>query len=210
MRVISGAFSSIVNFTVTQFLCYAQELSIPNRIKTERETNVSIACTISLRLPKHHKQISRVIISPISSTTSPWTKAKIKRAVPSAFDLLCSFGLYNALKKREVHEFRKLNNFILNKMASTSKTVVKSSLSEISTDFESKADLISDDLVDLERMGRNSEDESDVYGIDNVSENSFHSVHIRMYNSQVMIEYKKVEYTMKKNNDFSLFDHLNH
>ena len=112
---------------------------------------------------------------------SSFTKTNINRIVSSfddAFDFLNNGGVHNSVEKRGVHKFRSLNNFILNKMNLISRTVIKSSLSETLSDSKFENDLISDDSMDLEYVGRHSEDESDVYGIDDVSENSLRIVDV--------------------------------
>ena len=60
---MSGAFSSIVNFNVSQFLRRAQKLLILNRIKNESDNYISNANRTPPRFPKHRKQISTAIAS---------------------------------------------------------------------------------------------------------------------------------------------------
>ena len=181
-RATSGAFSSIVNFNVSQFLRRAQKLSILNRIKSESENDISTANRTSLHFPKHRKQMSRAIASSFSSTRSPLTKSEIKRIVSAAFDdafeLLGKIDVHNSLRKIKIHTFRDLNNFVLSKMNSILKTADKSSLTDTSSDSESEDEFISDGSVDLEHIGRDSDDESDDYSVDDVSASSFHGVRV--------------------------------
>jgi hypothetical protein len=76
-RSMSGASSSIVNFSVTQFLRRAQKLSVLNRIKSEGETNSSCDTT-SLRFPKHHKQTSKATVATNPSKTVALTTDEVK------------------------------------------------------------------------------------------------------------------------------------
>ena len=114
-RAMSGAFSSIVNFSVTQFLRRAQKLSVLNRIKGDGEINPS-RDTSSLCFPKHHKQTSKLTAATDPSNTSALTKDEIKRIVSATFDdaleLFVDLRIHAVLKKRKIHTLRDLNRFI--------------------------------------------------------------------------------------------------
>ena len=56
-RSMSGTFSSIVNFSVQEFLNRAQKLSLLHTIKTESEFDPT---NNALIFPKHYKQIEAI------------------------------------------------------------------------------------------------------------------------------------------------------
>ncbi|CAF2060439.1 unnamed protein product [Rotaria magnacalcarata] len=119
--------------------------------------------------------MSKAIASSTSSITSSLTKVEIERIVASVFDeafkLLGKIDVHNSLKKKKIHTFRNLNNFVLNKMSTKSKTVDWSSLTEVSSDSDSESEsesvgkLTSDNSMDIKHVGKDSDDESDVYSV---------------------------------------------
>ncbi|CAM4797064.1 unnamed protein product [Rotaria magnacalcarata] len=159
----------------TSVFTSCSKTTILNRIKSENEINISTIKTPPLRFPKQHKQMSKAIASSTSSITSSLTKVEIERIVASVFDeafkLLGKIDVHNSLKKKKIHTFRNLNNFVLNKMSTKSKTVDWSSLTEVSSDSESESEsesvgkLTSDNSMDIKHVGKDSDDESDVYSV---------------------------------------------
>ena len=63
-------------------------------------------------------------------------------------------------------------------MNSILNTADKSSLTDTSSDSKSEDEFISDGSVDLEHIGRDSDDESDDYSVDDVSASCFHGVRV--------------------------------
>lgn len=76
-RAMSGAFSSIVNFSVIQFLNRAQKLSILHAIKSESEVNSSAIDATPLHFPKHRKEANKSASSTAISITCPLRKNDI-------------------------------------------------------------------------------------------------------------------------------------
>jgi hypothetical protein len=60
---MSGAFSSMVNFSVMQFLNRTQKLSVLHGIKSESENNSSAIDSTHLLFPKHHEEASKSALS---------------------------------------------------------------------------------------------------------------------------------------------------
>ena len=189
-RGMSGAFSSVVNFPVAQFLRRAEKLSVLNRIKSGSETNISVEKTTSLQFPRHHKQSSQSVSSPSASappSASVITKAEIERVVSSAFDdalqSLSRIGILSLLRKKKIHTFRSLNNFILERMNSVPKTVDRSSFTDASADSDSESDgsSSSSNTIDHRSVTEDEdeeEEESQAYHLRDVSESSLHGVRI--------------------------------
>lgn len=104
---MSGSFSSIVNFSVSQFLHRAQKLSVLNRIKSENVSNSSTTDNVFSRFPNHHKQTNKSESTSATLVTSSMNRDEIQRAVASAvddvFELFGEFGVHDLLKKKNTH-----------------------------------------------------------------------------------------------------------
>lgn len=72
-RSISGAFSSVVNFSVNEFVHRASKLSVLQDIKCASELNLN-----NLTFPKHHKSWRQTNQSSFTSTISPITEKIIE------------------------------------------------------------------------------------------------------------------------------------
>ena len=173
-RSMSGAFSSIVNFSVTEFLRRAQKLSVLNRIRSESETYSSSANALQLRFVKYHKQMTNARSSSAASITSSITKNEIQKIVSSAFDdafqLIGEFGVHALMKKKKIHTFWALNRFVSNKLNSLSKTVDTSSMTTTSSESDTDTEYEDDDndnkvydAMDEENLSEDSDDESSAY-----------------------------------------------
>jgi len=62
-RAMSGAFSSMVNFSVVQFLNRTQKLSVLYAIESESENNSWPIDSTPLLFPKHHEEGSKSALS---------------------------------------------------------------------------------------------------------------------------------------------------
>ena len=158
-RAMTGIFSSIVNFSVAEFLRRAQKLAILTRIKSENEINTSNSTR--LHFPKHHKHVTQPTPSSTSSTILSLTTEDIERIVSFAFHdalvLLREIDVFDSLKRKKIHTFRSLNNFVFKKMDVMSRTVDRSSLSNTSSDSESE----SDETVNVDKSFDREGDEED-------------------------------------------------
>jgi hypothetical protein len=104
-RSISGAFSSIVNFTVEQFLKRAGKFAVLTEIESKSESG-QLKCP--LQFPKHHKrrrEITAAENSSFNSSINLLTNENIKktlcRAFDDAYDLLSKLDVNIALKKKK-------------------------------------------------------------------------------------------------------------
>ena len=94
-RAMSGTFSSIVNFSIQEFLNRAQKLSLLHAIKTESEFDPT---NTTLIFPKHYKQRNEVkqsvTIIPNNDTLNVETITKVAcEAFNDAADLLFRFNI---------------------------------------------------------------------------------------------------------------------
>ncbi|CAF2059171.1 unnamed protein product, partial [Rotaria magnacalcarata] len=104
-RSMSGAFSSIVNFTIEQFLKRAGKRSVLTEIENQSESG-QLKCP--LKFPKHHKrQRKRTILKKqiAGSSMNHLTIDNIQKAVYRAFDdaynLLSTVDINSALRKKK-------------------------------------------------------------------------------------------------------------
>ncbi|CAM4835067.1 unnamed protein product [Rotaria magnacalcarata] len=102
-RSMSGAFSSIVNFTIEQFLKRAGKLSVLTEIENQSESG-QLKCP--LKFPKHHKrQRKRTILkkqiagSSMNHLTIDNIQKAIYRAFDDAYNLLSTVDINSALRE---------------------------------------------------------------------------------------------------------------
>jgi hypothetical protein len=105
---MSGAFSSIVNFTIEQFLKRAGKLSVLTEIENQSETG-QLKC--SLKFPKHHKRrLKQTILkkqtagTSISLFTIDNIRKTVYRAFDDAYNLLFTVDVNSTLEKRKIEE----------------------------------------------------------------------------------------------------------
>ncbi|CAF4170964.1 unnamed protein product [Rotaria sp. Silwood2] len=131
-RSMSGTFSSVVNFSVQEFLNRAQKLSVLHKIKAESEF-CSNDCT--LRFPKHHKQGKRLktsihTIPDSHSLNIEMIATIVSRAFTDAADLLFSFQIKKNLDEKNITNMDQLNNCIQKVLRTRTNTMDFSELFE--------------------------------------------------------------------------------
>ncbi|CAF2204898.1 unnamed protein product [Rotaria magnacalcarata] len=104
-RSMSGAFSSVVNFTTDQFLKRAGKLSVLTDLENQNESG-QLDCP--LQLPKHHKRRRKVAASKKSASnitiglpTNDTIKKTIHQAFNDAYKLLSELDINIALEKKK-------------------------------------------------------------------------------------------------------------
>lgn len=179
---MSGAFSSIVNFSVTDFLRRVQKLSVLNRIKSENEIQKPHSST--LKFPSHHKQFNPTFsASSTPLTTLSLASCDIEKIVSLAFhgalDLMSKVNAVSLLKRKKLHTFRSLNNFVFMKMKTLSKTFDPSNLTDVSSDTKSEPDETSslDHSSELESEDEANDEPSEIHHL-YVAENSIRGVRV--------------------------------
>ncbi|CAF3965319.1 unnamed protein product, partial [Rotaria sp. Silwood1] len=176
-RAMSGAFSSIVNFSVMQFLNRAQKLSILHAIKSESEVNSSVVNSASLVFPKYRKESSKLTSSATVSTTCLLTKNDIQRIVSSAFhdvfELLSTLDVDNALKENNIHTLKNLSSFILNEMNAMTNTIDDSTPEDTESDSESDAIFDYHDSINEEGNETDNDYDSTIYELNDVTGDIF-------------------------------------
>ncbi|CAF3588966.1 unnamed protein product [Rotaria socialis] len=115
-RSMSGAFSSVLNFTTNQFLKRAGKLSILTKLENKSESDQS---DYSLKFLKHHKRRRKAIS--LNNLTSSidinlLTYNQIKTTIHQAFDdtykTLSKVDINAALENKKITTINKVSSFI--------------------------------------------------------------------------------------------------
>ncbi|CAF1150946.1 unnamed protein product [Rotaria magnacalcarata] len=80
-RSMSGTFSSVVNFSVTEFLRRAEKLSVLQTIKSEVESNPDFP----FHFPSHHKQVKLQNFTSTAKISNSLSTKEIERIVQHEF-----------------------------------------------------------------------------------------------------------------------------
>jgi hypothetical protein len=151
-RSMSGAFSSVVNFSVNEFLHRASKLSVLQDIKCASELNLN-----NLIFPKHHKLWRRTSPSFFTSTTSSITEKIIEDTVFSAYieasQILtdCNLSILNPFDK--MISFDEVNRLAFQKLARSKQKMSNTQSFQWSNDNQESDD---DDDGENESDGSNN------------------------------------------------------
>lgn len=163
---MSRAFSSVVNFTVKQFLKRAKKLSVLNELENQSEFNSSESV---LKFPKHHKRnrraatnIGSTLDTHIDNLSNVNIEMIICRAFDDAYALLSNLGIDNDLRKMKMHTMPKVNAFVRNQFNKQFRTITSNSVETYSSDEEFDEEEESDsDFTSHPSRDSSSEDELD-------------------------------------------------
>lgn len=115
-RSMSGAFSSVVNFTTEQFLKRVGKLSVLAEIESKSESG-HLDCP--LQFPKHHKRRRKDSTSKkpienfsINHLTHDNIKATILQAFDDAYHLLSELNVNNVLEKAKKTTIKQVSSFV--------------------------------------------------------------------------------------------------
>ena len=140
-RSMSGAFSSVVNFTTDQFLKRASKLSVLTDLENRSDSD-HLQC--SLQFPKHHKRrrkndIKKTVSagSSLDQLTNDNIEQAVSRAFNDAFDLLSGLGITASLRKRKMHTMHAVNSFARSQFEKKFKKVSYDDSQSYSSDDES-------------------------------------------------------------------------
>ncbi|CAM4835706.1 unnamed protein product [Rotaria magnacalcarata] len=148
-RAMSGPFSSIVNFTVHQFLQRVKKLSFLNSIRCQANHSNANDSNNKFLFPRHHKQSRTIDSKQISSITSTsiveLTVEALENAILQAYSyasrLVCHVNMYEQHQILSLRKMSKLASFQLQK----SRIVDYSHLNQHDPDFDSDSDDSSDE-----------------------------------------------------------------
>ncbi len=129
-RSMSGPFSSVVNFSVNEFLQRVEKLAVLQSIRCSSEYNKN-----NLIFPKHHKQSQQTFSTPLTSTiTTPITENLLEEIAFSAYiqasQILsgCRFSILDP--NRKMITFDEVNRLAYEKLSRSKYTISKKKSSQ--------------------------------------------------------------------------------
>ena len=180
-RSMSGSFSSIVNFTIEQFLKRAGKLSVLTEIQNLSEMG-KLKC--SLEFPKHHKRRrkeailkGKIATSSGSSLTIEAIQGAIHRAFDDAYDLLSQANINIVLEKAKKNTMFEVSEFVRTQFHQKFKRVSYDEGEKLSPDdeYDDEHRINSSENVEGEDA---SEDEEDLCSISASGKTQFHGMRV--------------------------------
>ena len=143
-RAMSGPFSSIVNFTVHQFLQRVKKISFLNSMKSQTSNSNTNNSNNQFLFPRHHKQSravdSKQTLSLASVPTVELTFEAIENTILQAYShashLVCNVNMYQSHQILSLTKMSKLASLQLQK----SRIVDYSNFNKHDPDFDSDSD----------------------------------------------------------------------
>jgi hypothetical protein len=120
-RSLSGAYSTIVNFTTHDFLRRAAKLSLLNQIKCNELTNQSGGRILFPVHHKHKKDNDLFTIQNLDDVDYIDVEQTILESYDAAVKLIEKFGITILLEKHQIYKLDQLSKFIFNELKSKSK-----------------------------------------------------------------------------------------
>ena len=200
-RSMSGPFSSIVNFTVHQFLQPAKKLSYLHSIKCQANINNPNDSNNGFLFARHHKQsktvdskqISSLASSSITTLTVEAIENTILQAYSHASRLVCDVNMFQQHQISSLKKMSKLASLQLEK----SRIVDYSRLNEHDPDFDSD----SDDSIceeDEDTAENDTDNEGSINGDDDEEYLSDHLFNVSSTNFQGMRVFDSINPTLTK------------
>ncbi|CAF1042870.1 unnamed protein product [Adineta steineri] len=183
-RSMSGAFSSVVNFTTDQFLKRAGKLSVLTDLESKSESG-QLDCP--LQFPKHHKRRrKRLALKKIASSASGddhLSNANIKNIISRAFDdaynLLAKLGVNIVLEKKKMNSIGGVSSFVRTQFENKFKKISYDDSQTYSSDEESSEYLKSNvDLSPRSDDHCSSEDDDYIPSLSANGKQQFHGMRI--------------------------------
>ncbi|CAF2102292.1 unnamed protein product [Rotaria magnacalcarata] len=181
-RSLSGAFSSITNFSVKSFMKRCEKISIVNSIKSRgRQTG-----QYSFQFPQHHKNDKEAYdysinnIKELNLTENDIEKI-INRAFESAKHYVAMVNMTQLLKSKNIYSLPELSQFIKTILSKSSSKIVDYTEDDDSN-YDSDDDEFEDNddglaaFDDEDQMLSNTFDEDEEEEEDNITANYFSNV----------------------------------
>ncbi|CAF1921905.1 unnamed protein product [Rotaria magnacalcarata] len=181
-RSLSGAFSSITNFSVKSFMKRCEKISIVNSIKSRG----SQTGQYSFQFPQHHKNDKEAYdysinnIKELNLTENDIEKI-INRAFESAKHYVAMVNMTQLLKSKNIYSLPELSQFIKTILSKSSSKIVDYTEDDDSN-YDSDDDEFEDDddglaaFDDEDQMLSNTFDEDEEEEEDNITANYFSNV----------------------------------
>ena len=121
-RSLSGAYSTIINFTVYDFLRRARKLAILNKIKCNELTSQTDQNILFPLHQKHKIDSDLFSVSNLDDVDNLDVEQIIFESYDIAIKLTENLGISRLLKKHRIYELEQLSKFVFSELNSTSKT----------------------------------------------------------------------------------------
>ncbi|CAF1513074.1 unnamed protein product [Rotaria sp. Silwood1] len=167
-RSLSGVYSTIVNFTIHDFLRRAAKLSLLNQIKCNESTNQSGE---RISFPIHHKHKADndlSIIQNLDDVDYLDIEQVILESYEASIELIENLGIATLLINHQIYKLEKLSKFMFNEL--NSKSRVSDSLTgtiNVDDDMNSESDDCEYENSDDEDNDYNNSDEDEDVASDN-------------------------------------------
>ncbi|CAF3677512.1 unnamed protein product [Rotaria socialis] len=163
---MSGAFSSVVNFTTDQFLKRAGKLSVLTDLENQSESG-QLGCP--LQFPKHHKRRRKVaaLKKSVSNTTidlprNDTIKKIIHQAYNDAYKLLSELDINIALEKKKKTKINEVSSYVRTQFEKKFKKVTYDEGEIYSSNDESDEEVATNVNSSSKPEEDSSEDENDL------------------------------------------------
>lgn len=157
-RSLSGSFSTMVNFTVNDFIRRARKLSILNRLKHDRaEENLSF--------PVHHKHRhddSFLSSAQIDEVDTLDVQQLISDAYEQALDIIRASDMLDGLNQSSIITLEDLSKFIFNDLSRSSKMFNRASRTRNNDKEDSGSDVDTESDEDHEDYDSADDEQDDI------------------------------------------------
>ena len=157
-RSLSGTYSTIVNFTVSDFLRRAEKLSVLQQIKCYGETNT----TDRLFFPIHHKHKQKDDLTTyqnINDIDQLNIEHVVFNAYEAAKELVENLKISRLLKEHNTYELNDLSRYIYNDLKSTSRMNDNSTFDSSSESESDSKNYSSSEVDNTNSISRTSYDD---------------------------------------------------
>ncbi|CAF2257375.1 unnamed protein product [Rotaria magnacalcarata] len=181
-RSMSGAFSSVVNFTTDQFLKRAGKLSVLTDLENQSESG-QLGCP--LQFPKHHKRRRKVaaLKKSVSNTTidlprNDTIKKIIHQAYNDAYKLLSELDINIALEKKKKTKINEVSSYVRTQFEKKFKKVTYDEGEIYSSNDESDEEVATNVNSSSKPEEDSSEDENDLPCISSSGKHQFNGMRV--------------------------------
>lgn len=169
-RSLSGVYSTVINFTVTDFLRRSQKITIVNKIKHQQENNENESNLLFPIHYKHKNDNNSIIQENIEDIRDLDINQIVLNSYNMAVALIKPFDIIPLLKEYRIFELDSLSKYIFGHFNAKSRMVDDSMISATYSTTTSDSELDSDDDYDDDDYADNN-DEIDSIFDDNQSLN---------------------------------------
>ncbi|CAF1180854.1 unnamed protein product [Didymodactylos carnosus] len=180
-RSFSGAYSTIINFTVSDFLRRAEKLSILNQIKRSQQSNNND----HLLFPVHHKHKKDNHLLKLQITDDV-EQLDIEQTILDSYNtsirLIEDLHMSTVLKQHGIFQLQQLSKYVFHELSSASKMFDNCTTNNTSDDSDSDSER-EPELDDADNNNNDSDEDSECQSDDNGSistaKTNFSGIHIK-------------------------------